>query len=63
MLSGAHELMYKERRAYRFGKYMRNKRRKLVVQQDANLRHAKEGETSNTLEGISIYVSGGRRSR
>jgi hypothetical protein len=37
---------------------MRNKRRKLVVQQDANLRHAKEGETSNTLEGIRIYVGG-----
>lgn len=40
-----------------FGKYMRNKRRKLDVQQGAFKLNAKDGETSNVLAGLRIHVS------
>lgn len=40
-----------------FSKYMQNKRRKLGVQQGAFKLNAKNGETSELLQGIRIHVS------
>jgi hypothetical protein len=35
---------------------MANKRKKLVVQQDAELLHRSEEDRSDTLKGLGIYV-------